>query len=81
MVIVFILPHAKFGRNDHREDTPDFNNGSLPDFETHPYPIFIRVKLGLGQFHIRVRVNCKLGLGTVPNWRIHPIFILIILKA
>ena len=67
--------------DEHREDSPYFNNGSLPDFETHPYPISIRVKLGLGQFQIRVRVNCKLGLGIVPNWRIHPIFILIILKA
>ena len=25
MVIVSILPHAKFGRNDHREDTPHFS--------------------------------------------------------
>ena len=40
MVIVSILPHEKFGRNDHRKDTPHFNNGFLPDFETHPNPIF-----------------------------------------
>ena len=25
-VIVSILPHAEFGRNDHREDTPHFMN-------------------------------------------------------
>ena len=24
MVVVSILPHAKFGRNDHREDAPHF---------------------------------------------------------
>ena len=40
MVIVYKLPHAKFGRNDYREDRPHFNNGSLSDFETHPNPIF-----------------------------------------
>ena len=52
--------------DDHREDSPHFNNGSLPDFETLLILFLIRVKL---------------GLGTVPNWRIHPIFILIIFEA
>ena len=27
--------------DDHREDSPHFNNGSLPNFETHPNPIFL----------------------------------------
>ena len=34
--------------DDHREDSPHFNNGSLPDFETHPDPIFYN-----GQIRVR----------------------------
>jgi hypothetical protein len=26
MVVISILPHAEFGRNDHREDAPHFTN-------------------------------------------------------
>ena len=29
MVVVSILPHAKFGRNDHREDAPHFIIGII----------------------------------------------------
>ena len=26
MVVIYIVPHAEFGRNDHREDTPHFTS-------------------------------------------------------
>ena len=29
MVVISILPHAEFGRNDHREDVPHFSYHSL----------------------------------------------------
>jgi len=56
-----IFPMDIFPMDDeHREDSPHFNNGSLPNFETHPNPIFYKGKIRVGQFHIRVRDISKL---------------------
>ena len=37
MVVVSILPHSEFGRNDHWEDAPHFNfmNSTLTDSKLH----------------------------------------------
>ena len=62
------LALLKWGASSRWSSRPNFAWGSIDTMtiaKTHPN--FIRVKLGLGQFQIRVRVNYKLGLGSVPN--------------
>ena len=40
IVLVFILPHAKFGSNDYREDAPNFTI-SIPTCNLHSKHIFV----------------------------------------
>ena len=38
VVVVCLLPHAEFGRNDHREDAPHFNK---PNKNLEDNPVFM----------------------------------------